>query len=141
MILLDANVLIYAFRKELPQHERVRDWLIRTVARDSIGVPVISELAFLRLSTKPLGPIAAAPWDQTWSFLEALLARPHVFRISPGSRHPNFFADLMERHALVGDETSDAWLAALALEQDARFATADRGFRRFVDLRIVNPIE
>lgn len=140
MIVLDANVLIYAFRSELPQHAPVRDWLIRRLTSQVVGLPLLAEMAFLRLMTKPLGALGAAGWADAWGFLEAVLSYRRARRVSAGPRHSELFEELMRRYELAGDQLVDGWLAALAMELDADLATADRGFSRFDGLRLVNPL-
>jgi len=140
MIVLDANVLIYAFRAELPQHESVREWLIRRLTSQVVGLPLLAEMAFLRLMTKPLGTLGAAGWADAWGFLEAVLSYRRARRVSAGPRHKELFEELMRRYELAGDQLVDAWLAALAMESDSLLASADRGFRRFEGLRWLNPL-
>ena len=141
MWLLDANLLIYSFREELPQHEKAREWLLRVLGKQAVGLPTLAETAFLRLVTKPLGPLTAAPWSEAWGFIGALLSHPQVRRIVPGARHPEILDQLARQHELRGDQLTDGWLAALALEQDAVMASADRGFARFTGLRWSNPLD
>ncbi len=140
MLLLDANILIYAFREELPQHANARAWLLDALSeREAIGVSTPVEIAFLRLTTKPLGPLNAATWEATWSFLTVLFGRRTSRRVAPGARHPELLDRLARRYGLQGDGLVDGWLAALALEQDATFVSADHGFSRFEGLKWVNP--
>lgn len=140
MIVLDANVLIYAFRSELPQHEPVRDWLIRRLTSQVVGLPLLAEMAFLRLMTKPLGALGAAGWPDAFGFLDAVLSYRRARRVSAGPRHGELFEELVRRYELAGDQLVDAWLAALALETDAVLASADADFGRFEGLRWVNPV-
>ena len=141
MLLLDANILIYAFREELPQHTHARDWLLQVLtAREGIGVPTLAETAFLRLTTKPLGPLTAATWEAAWNFLTVLLEHRTARRVQPSARHPEILDRLAHHYDLRGDTIVDGWLAALALECDATFVSADHGFSRFEGLRWLNPI-
>lgn len=135
----DANVLIYAFRKELPQHEVASDWLRKVLAGgEMIGLVVPVELAFLRLMTKPLGGLPPAPWELAWAFMEVLGAAPHVSRIHAGPRHPALFSRLCSDTS-AGDALTDCYIAALALENKATLISADKGFGRFQELKWVNP--
>jgi hypothetical protein len=141
MLVLDANILIYAFREELPQHMIVRDWLLRSLrGRQSIGVPTLAEIAFLRLTTKTLGPLTAAPWQTAWDFLTALYGHRAARRVQPGKRHPEILDHLARQYRLRGDAIVDGWLAAFALERDATLVSADHGFARFKELKWLNPI-
>lgn len=141
MLLLDANILIYAFREELPQHVSARAWLLGALsASDPIGVPTLAEIAFLRLCTKPLGPLKAATWEATWNFLAVLFGHRTSLRVVPGARHPELLDGLARRYGLKGDGLVDGWLAAVALEQDATFVSADYGFSRFEGLKWMDPV-
>ena len=141
MIIPDANVLIYAFRKEFPQHERASEWLRGALAgNEMIGLVVPVELAFLRLMTKPLGALPAATWVMAWSFIEALGMAKNVRRIHAGSHHPVLFSGLCSG-AGAGDSVTDHYIAAIALETHATLVSADKGFGRVPKLKWVNPFE
>ncbi len=73
-------------------------------------------------------------------FLDAVLAGPAVRRVVPGERHWDLFLDLCRRGDAKGNLISDAWLAAIAIEQGATLVTADRDFRRFPGLRLEDPL-
>jgi len=141
MLLLDANLLIYAFREEFPQHHSARDWLTARLGSQSVGVPTLAETAFLRLSTKVLGKLKPASWSQAWAFISTLLDHPLAYRISPGPQHPNILDRLARSHGLRGDDLTDGWLAATAIELDATLVSADLGFGRFKELRWQNPFK
>jgi toxin-antitoxin system PIN domain toxin len=138
MTLVDANLLIYAFRQELPQHAASRKWLLELPG--PLGIPTLCEVAFLRLVTKRLGHLEAAPWSAAWEFLTRLLSRPGVRRIQPGQRHSEIFSRLVIANQITGDSLVDVWIAACALENQATLASVDRGFARFPELNWCNPI-
>jgi toxin-antitoxin system PIN domain toxin len=141
LFLLDANVLIYAFRRDSPHHAPSYDWLRAALAGgEPVATTSLVELALLRISTLPgLGPAAAKTAD-VFRFLDVLRAQPAVVRVEPGERHPRLFAQLCETLRLRGNDVNDAFLAALALEYDATLVSADRGFSRFPDVRFVDPL-
>ena len=141
MLLLDANVLIYAFRRDSPHHTACYDWLGAALAGgEPVATTSLVELALLRISTLPsLGPAAAKAVD-VFRFLDVLRAQPGVLRVEPGERHPRLFAELCVALHLRGNDVNDAFLAALALEYDATLVSADRGFARFPNLELVDPV-
>jgi toxin-antitoxin system PIN domain toxin len=140
VILVDANVLIYAIDEDAPHHRPARDWVEQAFAGvEPIGVPWIVLLAFLRLVTrpaimrKPLSPEAALAFVDEW------LALPAVHAVSPGPGHWPIVRTLLASAGTAGNLTTDAHIAALALELAAPICTADRDFQRFPGVRIVGP--
>lgn len=141
MFLLDANVLIYAFRRDSPFHGPCYAWLRSALTgAEPVATTGLVELAFLRITTLPsLGRAAAAPSDAL-AFLNALRRDPMAIRIEPGPDHDGILARLCEQLRLRGNDINDAYLAALALEHGATFVTADRDFARFRELPLVDPV-
>lgn len=141
MILPDANILIYAFRREFDQHPAALAWLQKALAgHETIGLAVPVELAFLRLMTKPLGSLPAAPWPSAWAFIETLTAADRVRRIHAGQGHAALFAGLCVTYGAAGSAITDIYIAALALEHHATLVSADKGFGRFREIRRANPL-
>jgi hypothetical protein len=141
MFLLDANVLIYAFRRDSPFHDPCYAWLRTALAGDEpVATTGLVELAFLRITTLPSLGKAASPPGDAFEFLNALRRNPMAVRIEPGRTHDEILARLCAQFRLRGNDINDAYLAALALEHDAALVTADQDFRRFPDLALVDPI-
>ena len=141
MILVDVNLLIYAYLPVLPQHEKARAWL-ETVLNGStaVGVPWPSVLAFLRIATNPRAVRPPVPMADAFSRMEKLLANPVVFVPQPGDDHLRILRPLLleagPRASLVGD----AHLAALAIEHGLTLCSTDGDFARFPGLRWENPL-
>lgn len=141
MILVDANLLLYARSREAPQHEAARAWLDGQLSgRSRVGLPWESLLAFVRLISNPR--IFARPETiaAAWAQVEDWLSAPPAWIPLPTDRHRDVLAQLLpavDRAELV----PDAHLAALAIEHGLQLASADRDFARFGDLRWVNPID
>jgi predicted nucleic acid-binding protein len=72
--------------------------------------------------------------------VESWLAQPQVFLLHPGHRHAAILFDLLRRLGTAGDLTTDAHLAALAIEHQAEVCTTDADFARFPGLRWRNPL-
>lgn len=142
MHLLDANVLIYAFRSDSPHHAACYGWLTRALAGDEpVATTSVVELALLRISTLPaLGKVSAAPAD-VFNFLTALRQQSWTVRVEPGEHHLELLQGLCSRLKLRGNDINDAFLAALAIEYDATLVTVDKGFKRFPGLRTLDPTE
>jgi toxin-antitoxin system PIN domain toxin len=141
MILLDTNLLIYAFHREYPEHPTVRAWLDAEIDR---GEPVVlhplAANAFLRIVTKRIGTLTPSPIDTALDFLSALQsAIPEM--LLDDAAHLEIFRRLAARHAIAGDGCTDMWLAAFAVRHRLTLASADRGFARFEpELHWLNPL-
>lgn len=140
MIVLDANVLLYAYDSSSPAHVRCKQWLEAALnGASQIAIPWQTILAFVRISTnprafaKPLSIAAAVEIVETWT------SRPHVVVPAPASRYWAILKQQLLEAQVSGPLVTDAALAALALEHGATLATTDRDFRRFDELEIVNP--
>ena len=140
MTLIDANVLLYAHNLESPHYESVSSWLRElSKTRETIGLPWITVWAFLRISTNPkIWPVAKSI-DEAWQVVHHWLAQPGVVSVHPGPRHAEILEKLMLDERVSGAMVTDAVLAALAIEYGAVLASTDRAFRRFPNLRLVNP--
>jgi hypothetical protein len=141
MILVDANLLIYAVNGDAPLHEPARRWWeteLSGTTRVGLAWPVL--LAFLRITTRrgileqPLDADAALEYVSSW------LAQPFVETIAPGPGHWPIFRTLVHATGTAGNLTTDAHLAALAIEHDCELFSSDYDFRRFPGLRHVNPL-
>ncbi len=141
MILVDANILIYAWVSSSRQHARAQNWLDSHLSgSEPVGLPWASLLAFLRLVTNPrLFPSAASMVD-AWSQVEAWLSAAPVWVPVPGERHGYFLTQLLMLPGIHGNLVSDAHLAALAMEHDLTLCSADSDFARFPGLRWENPL-
>ena len=142
MILVDANLLIYAINRDEPRHKQARRWLEKALSgAEQVGLPWIVILAFLRITTR--AGILSKPLDhrQAIAYVDSWLAQPFVSILHPGEQHWQIFRNLLETTGSAGNLTSDVHLAALALEYGAELYSADYDFRRFSSIRHINPIE
>lgn len=141
MLLVDANLLIYAYNTAVTEHAAARDWL-RDVLRadEEIALPWAVIHAFLRLTTGGIVLPIPAAMDQVLPVVNTWLSLPHVRTIEPGPRYWEILHRLCLDSRVRGNLVSDAHLAALAVEHDATLCTADRDFRRFAGLRVLNPL-
>jgi toxin-antitoxin system PIN domain toxin len=140
MILPDVNVLIYAFRKDLPQHRVCRPWLANVVSRDTrFGLCPIVLSAVVRITTNPRAFRMPSEIEEAFGFCEDLLGQPHCQVVEPGERHWDIFKRLCLETDTRGPRVSDAWLAALAIEWGCDWVTLDRDYARFPGLRLQVP--
>lgn len=142
MILLDANLLLYAYNSSFDEHAKARAWLERTVSSPTpIGLPWATILAFLRISTNPRAfPTPFTPREAA-AVITHWLAHPMVVPIAPGERHWEILSGLLLTVQARGTRVTDAHLAALAIEYGATLCTTDRDFRLFPGLQVLNPLQ
>jgi uncharacterized protein len=141
VILLDANVLLYAYNADAPQQRAAARWLGELLdSGEPVGLPTPTIWAFLRISTNAriwTNPLTA---EQAFSFIEQWLTQPGVVVVHPGPRHLELLRQLVSEFDAKGMLVSDAVLAALALEFGATLASTDQNFRRFPSIRWTNPL-
>jgi len=142
VILLDANLLIYAYDSVAPEHARARAWLERTLSSsEAVGLSWNTILAFLRIVTSrryesdPMSTNEAAEVVTGWVHL------PNVVLVSPAEQHWRVLSDLLAKSRARGALIMDAHLAALAIEHGATLCTNDRDFLRFPGLKVEFPLQ
>jgi uncharacterized protein len=136
MILPDVNILIYAFRSDLPQHAICRPWLEGVVSSDArFGLSTLVLSAVVRVTTNPRIFQTPSPSEEAFDFCESLLIQPHCQIIAPGERHWGIFKRLCIETETRGARVSDAWFAALAIEWGCDWITLDRDYARFTGLK------
>lgn len=141
MILVDANLLVYASVSDFDQHVRARRWLDRQLNGTArVGLPWVSLIAYVRLVTNPR--VFRAPRTGTDAFgqVREWLAVPVVWTPEPGDAHSDLLADLLAIEGIRGDLVPDAHLAALALEHGLTVMSSDGDFGRFPSVRWENPL-
>lgn len=141
MILVDANLLIYAIDQESAHHAKAHAWVEQILSETTpVGIALIVILAFLRITTlKHLTQNALSP-ERAISYVDSWLAMPHVSLVLPGKRHWPILRNLLQASGTSGNRTTDAHLAALAIEHGYTVFTADSDFRKFAGVSVVNPL-
>jgi toxin-antitoxin system PIN domain toxin len=136
MILPDVNVLIYAFRQDVSQHELCNSWLTAVVAGDSrFGLSPLTLSALVRVTTNRSMYREPSSLAEAFSFCEYCLAQPNCQIIEPGERHWGIFRRLCIETDTRGPLVTDAWYAALAIEWGCEWVTMDRDYARFPGLK------
>jgi uncharacterized protein len=142
MIVPDLNLLIYAVNEESRHHDDARLWWESVLnGTESVGLPWVALLGFLRLTTSPR--VFASPLAPTaaWALIDAWLDQPGCHPIDVGPRHCQVFKTLTIEHGTAGNLTTDAHLAAICIDHNAVLYTADNDFARFTALRWRNPLK
>jgi toxin-antitoxin system PIN domain toxin len=141
VILVDANLLLYAYHPRAEQHDKSRAWLEAVLAGpDLVRFAWLTLWAFLRIATsprafdRPLSPPEAETAISSW------LAQPATGILEPGERHWEILCGLVRDGQATGPLVMDAVLAAIAIEHGATVCSTDRDFLRFSGLKCSNPL-
>jgi toxin-antitoxin system PIN domain toxin len=141
LIILDANILVYASNIDAPEHRAAQRWLENLISStEIIGLPWVTIWALLRISTNQR--IRANPLStrQAFSLISEWLEQPGIVLIQAGPRHFEILERLVAQYGVAGTLVTDAVLAALAIENGASLASTDRDFSRFSELKWINPL-
>lgn len=141
MKLLDLNLLIYAVDTSSPQHALARPWFEERLSGvETVALPWHTLLGFVRLATRPAVLVNPLPVDVALDYVDEWLAQPCTTTVHPTEQHAARIRDLLQAVGTAGNRTSDAPLAALAIEHGATLCSADDDFGRFPGLRWYNPL-
>ena len=142
MILVDVNLLIYAIDNDAAHHVKARAWFEHQLSGETVvGLAWSVALGFLRVTThprimrRPLAPERALAYVNEW------LEQPNVAIVAPGEKHWPILRNLLSASGTAGNLTTDAHLAALALEHGYAVGSADNDFKRFSGLTHINPLQ
>jgi toxin-antitoxin system PIN domain toxin len=142
MILLDVNVLIYAFWPGAPSHAPIKNWLDDAVNGSSpVLLSDIVLSGFVRIITGGKLVAVPEPLENALNFCEQLLGAPACRLVRTEPAHWARFTTLCRRVRATGNLVPDSFLAALAIENNAEFVTCDRDFRRFPGLTWRHPMD
>jgi toxin-antitoxin system PIN domain toxin len=141
MILPDINLLLHAYNTDSPVHTAARAWWEALLnSTRPVGLAWAGVLGFIRISTHR--QVLATPMSVSTAcgHVRAWLAQPYVSILDPGPRHAEILFGLIESLGTGGNLTTDAHLAALAIEHQAELHSTDADFSRFPGLRWKNPV-
>ncbi len=141
MILPDLNLLLHAYNSESPLHRGAKAWWEAVmVGARPVGLAWAVILGYIRIATHRQVLANPLPVAEACDHARAWLGQPHVVVLQPGDRHAAILFDILERLGTAGNLTTDAHLAALAIEHQAELHTTDSDFARIPGLRWVNPL-
>jgi toxin-antitoxin system PIN domain toxin len=136
MILPDVNVLVYAFRAEVPQHALCRSWLREVIlGSEPFGMSPMVLAAVVRVATDHRIHSEPSSIEDALGFCDDLLGQPHCQVVEPGQRHWDIFKRLSLETDTRGRRVTDTWYAALAIEWGCEWITFDRDYARFPGLK------
>jgi uncharacterized protein len=137
----DLNLLLYATDTLSARHRQARAWLEEALSgAETVGLAWTVLLGFLRLSTNPAvfeHPLHA---EEALDLLDGWLAQPCVTVTHPTDRHSAVLRDLLRPLGTAGNLTTDAHLAALAIEHGAVLCSCDADFSRFAGVQWEDPL-
>lgn len=141
MIPPDLNVLVHAHNTRSPQHQAARDWWDGALSGDEIvGIPWAVLLGFVRITTGRSVLAEPVAVDEALDRMQEWLEQPNVRILHPTPRHAELLARFLRRIGTAGNLTTDAHLAALAVEHGCTLCTTDADFGRFPDISVKNPL-
>ena len=141
MIVLDANILLYAYDSASSHHSKARAWVERVFsAAAPIGLPWQTVTAFLRIMTNPRLPGERFSTQEAVQVVDRWLEQPNIRLLAPGDDHWPLFRQMVVEGQASGPLITDAHLAALTIEYGGVLHTTDRDFARFPGLRWTNPL-
>lgn len=139
-VLVDANLVLWAHHRQFSHHAPARDWWAATLSDvPVVGIPWPTVLAFLRISSHPKALERPLAIDDAYAVVESWLARDNVTLPVPTQRHAALLGRMLREGRATANHTSDAHLAALAVEWGLELVSADRDFARYPALRWRDP--
>jgi uncharacterized protein len=141
MILPDINLLVYAYNAADPRHAAARNWWEETLnGTRPVGLAWVVASGFIRVMTHPRVLRHPMPVERATRHVRGWLEQPPVIVLEPGKKFGDVFLGFLDRLGTAGNLTTDAQLAALAVEHQAELHSCDTDFARFAGLRWRNPI-
>jgi toxin-antitoxin system PIN domain toxin len=135
VILADVNVLVYAFRRETPDHKVSRQWLDSVILGGSrFGMSPLALAAVVRVTTNSRTFAQPSTIEEATGYCDDILGQPHCELVEPGERHWAIFKKLCVDARVTGPKVTDAWYAALAIEWGCDWISFDNDYARFPGL-------
>jgi toxin-antitoxin system PIN domain toxin len=142
MILPDINLLIYAHNIRAPNHQNALKWWNQCLqGHEGVALAWVVILGFVRIATHPKVFERPMSVEDAVGRVEEWLALPHIHLVHPAETHFQTWSSLLKRLGTAGDLTTDAHLAALAIERGLILQTTDADFARFPGLKWNNPLK
>ena len=142
MIVPDINLLVYAYNRGAPRHDDARRWWEGLVnGTEVIGLPWVVSTGFIRLIANPTVAAPHLSLAAATAEVGRWLEREHVVTLNPGDHHLEYLARNLAIDGATAKLTTDAHIAALAMENGAEVHTHNAGdFRRFPGLLWRDPL-
>ncbi|MDA0292773.1 MAG: type II toxin-antitoxin system VapC family toxin [Verrucomicrobia bacterium] len=142
MIIPDVNLLIYAHNRRDPHHEPAKIWWEDALSGNTpVGLPWVGSSGFIRIMTNRRVMTEPLANDRTIALVQSWLDQPNVIILEPGPKFTGLYFGYLGKLGTAGNLTTDAQLAALAVENQAELHSNDTDFTRFDGLRWRNPLK
>lgn len=141
MIIPDLNLVLYATIVGFAQHQEARQWWEELLSGDEgVGIVAPVALGFVRLTTGRRMLETPMTVHQASEHVNSWLEQPNVHYLPDSLGTLRRSLALLVAAGAAGNLTTDAQIAAHALERDATIATNDTDFARFAGVRTANPL-
>jgi uncharacterized protein len=139
--LLDVNLFLYAVDEASPRYEPAHAWVEETLSgSDTVALSWTTLVGFVRLSTRANLFEQPLQVEQALDLVDGWLTQPCTTVVNPTERHSAVLRELLAPLGTAGNLTTDAHLAALAIEHGALLCSCDADFSRFPGLRWIDPL-
>jgi toxin-antitoxin system PIN domain toxin len=140
VILADANVLIGAFRADANSHQACRAWIQKVMTRgETLALSSTILASVIRITTNRRAFDPPSSLQDAIGYCDDLISLPDAVLLSPGPSHWPIFSHLCQTSAVTGNLVTDAWIAALAIENNCELVSLDRDFAKFKGLKFSTP--
>lgn len=141
MKIVDLNILLYVVNRDSAHHATVLKWWEAAIDRhESVGLPWIVLLGFVRIATNPVIFPQPLDIDTAIGKVDTWLSLDNARLVREKEEHWDILRSLIADSGAAGNLTTDAHLATLAISHGAVLVSCDNDFARFKGLRWENPI-
>jgi toxin-antitoxin system PIN domain toxin len=141
LILVDANILLYAEDSLHPRNQQAREWWDGRLSQTETVCLCWTVLsAFIRIATNPRVFEHPLSLEQALARVQSWLDQPCTRVVRPTERHWTVFQQMLTDGQAIANLVTDAHLAALAIEHGCELASTDSDFARFPKLKWSNPL-
>jgi toxin-antitoxin system PIN domain toxin len=141
LILVDANILLYAEDSLSPLHGQARSWWDAQLSgSDAVCLSWVVVSAFIRIGTNPRVFQHPLLLDQALARVQSWLDQPCIRLVQPTQRHWVVFQQMIRDGQARGNLVTDAHLASMAIEHGCVLCSTDADFARFPILKWQNPL-
>jgi toxin-antitoxin system PIN domain toxin len=139
--LVDTNLPIYAADETSARQASARNWFESALSgSETVAFAWVVLLGFVRITTRATAFTNPMTPDEALDVVDGWLAQPAATVVHPTARHPQVLRELLEESGTAGNLTTDAHLAAIAIEHGATLYSCDHDFSRFPGLQWVDPL-